>query len=510
MSDTDALPPDVQAELRRQITDELWRRGELSYKFHDTQQKIAAALQTAATRNQRLFYFLCSRRLGKTFTLLCLAFEQALKHPNSNILYLSPLASSAYEVFTDVLGHLMKDCPPSLGVEVKEHSREVRFKNGSHIRIKGVNNEQSDNLRGGAIHLIIMDECGQMDRLEYLVRSVAQPATLTTGGRIILATTPPETPGHDSVRLYLDLLALGATVKFTLLDAPESHLSYQQKYDALLSARESPEDIPKILAKEMMPRGTTALREYFCEFVTDANKAVVPEFREAKPHIVRHHPRPGLYDGYVAIDPGQVDKTALVFGIYDFKAGVISIEDEALLHRASTDDITRVLLDTEYALWGDQKPYLRIIDNDLKLINDLRQRHGIEAVSAYKPGSKSAFNLLRTMIVNRELVISPKCTQLIAHLESAVFNNQGTALARSGEGEERHHFDLIDALKYLVRSVNMNRNPYPPNWTGPRVDQWRSRRQLGKPGGVKAGQGRQLDLLGNSVVGRRLKGKLDK
>lgn len=501
------LPPEVQAEVRRQARIACWERGVVSYKFHETQHRIYDALKKS---KRRKFFLLCSRRLGKTFTLLCHAFEVALQKPNAQILYLAPLANMAAEIVTSGIRPILEDCPKHVRIEVKPHIKEIHFGNGSIIRLKGVNSEQADNLRGGAQDLVILDECGQMDNLEYVLSSVVLPMTMTTGGKIILATTPAVSPGHDSTAIYQDLADTNDAVKFTLLDAPEGHVSYGTKLEYLLEAKENAADIPDILAGKRLPKGTTALREYFCEFVTDANKAVVPEMREAEPHIVRKHTRPAIFDAYVGADLGFEDKTGLLFAVYDFRAGLISIEDEVLLHRASTNDIATAILDREWALWRDQKPYLRVVDaagdGGLRLVADMRERHGLEFQRAIKQDSLGGINLLRTMIGNRELVIDPKCKRLVEQLKNATWNNKATDFAHAGANSPDGHYDLLAAGKYLVRSVNRGRNPFPPGYRAPGMQpdgRWRSPRSRFWSGGV----GKQLDLLGDTPVGKKIKAK---
>jgi hypothetical protein len=501
--DLSKLPPKALEYLKQQVYAECWRRGELEYKLHSTQKRIRAAL-AASTR--RKFFLLCSRRLGKSFTLLCLALETAIKKPGARILYLAPLASAANEIVVDGLRPILADVPASLGLEVKEHAKEIRFANGSLIRLKGVNSEHADNLRGGAQDLVILDECGQMDRLEYVLGSIVMPMTMTTGGKIILATTPADTPDHDSTKIYQDLSDSGDAVKFTLMDAPEEHIPLKTKREYLLEAKEKREDLDAILAGKLEPQGTTALREYWCSFVTDANKAVIPEMREAARHIIKVQARDDLFDAYVSVDPGQTDKTGIVFCTYSFKQGVIIVEDEALLHRASTNDVARVVLDKEWQLWRNQKPYVRVVDDDLRMIGDLRELHGLSFVPATKPNATAAMNLLRTMIGNHEIIIDPKCVHLIEHLKNAIWNNRATSMARVGDGgEDSHHFDLVDALKYCVRAINRMRNPYPADYRpiGGVNGVWRSPKTRFRGESVSATQ--HVDLMGKGPVGNRLR-----
>ena len=439
----------------------LWTRGSLAYKLDETQRRIKEAFSRAT---ERKFFLLCSRRLGKSFTLVLEAFETALRKPYARVLYLAPTGKDAADIVTDIVdGHLLPDCPEAMQPSFDRQQRVYSFKNGSTIRFRGVNGEHAEGLRGGAADLVILDECGTMDDLAYVVSSVVMPMTLTTNGRILLATTPPRSPGHDSTTIYEDLASRNSAVKFTLLDNPRvpNHI----KAEFLREAGEKDEDCEGILSGVSKPKTTTALREYWCEFVTDAASAVLPEFTdEVEREVVKSGHRPPYFDAYVAMDPGFQDRTALLFGYWDFQRARFVIEDEALLHKASTLEIASALEKKERELWGSSTPYARVSDVDPRLITDLWERHRIQFRAAEKQDSLGAINLVRNMIQTRELEINPRCVHLIRQMHNAVWNNKATDFARAGQKSLDGHYDLVAALKYLCRSINRHRNPFPDGY----------------------------------------------
>ncbi len=464
--DINSLTPEQRESARRRVVHELWRRGALEYKYHETQLAIQRAIAKSGASGEREFFLLCSRRTGKTFMLLGRLFARLVTEPNVRLLYLAPFANDAANIATDQAITLLSDCPPELMPEWNNQAKEFRCpKTGGILRIKGVNNERADMLRGGAQHEIVLDECGSMDNLDYILQSVCFPMTLTTRGRVILATTPAVTPGHASTKIYERLAKANAAVKFTIQHSP--HLTPDDKVRALRTAGEDPERIPDILAGTAEPETTTAKREYFCEFVTDADSAVVPEFNfKAKQEIVKEWPRPEYYDAYTGADPGIRDGTGLLFAYWDFLNQKLVIEDEALLQhaQAGTDNIARVVKEKEQAQWGWIEPHLRVSDIDLRLITDLRQRHGLKFIPARKDDSQAQIAHLRDIVRSRELVINPRCVNLIRQLENAVFNSKGNDFLRGPVGDIDRHWDLVAALKYLNRHVDRKRNPYPDNY----------------------------------------------
>ncbi len=494
------IDPAVIDPALRQVASSLWRRGELGYKLDRTQKKIADALLASSRRK---FFLLCSRRLGKSYMLLSLAFGLAIRKPGARILFLAPTGKLAAEIATDLAVQLLADCPADLRPEYYAQSKEFHFKrSGSILRLKGVNGERASDLRGLAQDLIILDECGIMDSLESVVSSVCMPMTMTTGGQILLATTPPESPGHDSVAIYEDLAGAGAAVRFTLADSDTDRVSFETKCEFLCEAGEDPDHVADILRGTREAQTTTALREYFCQFVTDASKAVVPEFTSvAQREIVREHARPEFFDAFTGIDPGMEDRTGILYGYWDFLASKIVIEDESLLHRANTKVIADCVRGKELELWPGREPRTRVSDVDKRLISDLAQLHGIKFRAARKEDSLGAVNLMRNDVHSRTLVINPRCVHLIRQLRNATWNNAASDFARAGERSMDGHYDLLAALKYITRTIDRTRNPYPENYyaIGGRLGP-----AMGSQYSIKRRARNELGLYPNTPLGRKL------
>ena len=110
-------------------------------------------------------------------------------------------------------------------------------------------------------------------------------------------------------------------------------------------------------------------------------------------------------------------------------------------------------------LTGEERPpYLRVSDNNLIVINDLWQLHGLRFIATRKDDADAALNNMKIMLQNEKIIINPRCRTLITHLESAVWNKSKSSFERSADFG---HFDAIDSLKYMVRNVQQQKNPYP-------------------------------------------------
>lgn len=491
----DRNDPRAQAAFQAAVA-ELWSRGRLDYKFHDTQLLIDQAIDRG---HGRQFFLLCSRRLGKSFMLVTKCIALAIRKPGARILYLAPWAKDAADIANDLAAQILDDCPPKLKPTYNAQAKEFHFPNGSIIRLKGVNGEHARFLRGGAADLIVLDECGIMDNLKDVIQSVCLPMTITTGGRILLATTPASTPGHYSTDLYEALAGKRAAVKFTMRDAP--HIPDETKAEFLLESGETPDRVPLILAGKELPTGTTALREYFCEFVTDADSAVLPEFRRLKPQLVVTVEPPTYRDLYVSMDPGFKDRTGILFGYWDFLGARFVVEDELLLHHATTNEIAAAIREKELALWGGAEPHKRISDVDLRLIADLGRYHNLAFQKARKEDSLGAINLVRNMMQNLQVAIHPRCRNLVRQCENAIWNNKATDFARPEDSKsEDGHYDLVAALKYMLRMLSRNKNPFPDSHFAPGG-------ALGPPAGSfispKLARTRSTGLYADTPIGRK-------
>lgn len=437
---------------------ELWRRGSLFWKLDRTQKKIYKMME-----GKRRYFLLCSRRLGKSFMLTCMAFEYAIQHPDSYISYAAPTQKDATEIVGIIAKKILRDCPDDIAPVFDKTNKEFQFKNGSVVKFSGVNAEHHENLRGREAHVFICDEIANWSDLEYVLKSIINPMTATTKGRVLMASTPPRSPGHFMTKLAKQMSNDGKLATFTLPDA--QHIEYEEKIRILVEdCGEDPADAEDILAGLKEAKTTTALREYFCRLdVTDAETAVLPEFTAvAEKEICIDHPRPPYFDSYTSVDYGSVDNTGSLFGYYDFKEKKLVIEAESLIKRPGTDDIAKAVIDHERALWGGKAPLIRVFDGPLITITDFVTKHGLVFLPADRQDSQSAIDNLRSMIRRREIIINPACVGLRRQMRNATWNRKASDFERTAEDA---HFDLLAALKYMARKVVKNKNPY-PSWHG--------------------------------------------
>jgi uncharacterized protein with NRDE domain len=169
------------------------------------------------------------------------------------------------------------------------------------------------------------------------------------------------------------------------------------------------------------------------------------------------------------MDIGGSDLTVVLFAFYDFMGGRTVIQDELVFgRRMLTDELAYAINEKEKELWthpvsGEKTTnILRIADNNnIILLNDLSAKHQLTFIPTAKDNKMAALNNMRVHIKTGKVIIHPRCKVLISHLSGAIWNRSRTDFARSAD---KGHYDGVSALSYLIRNINLTKNPYPANY----------------------------------------------
>lgn len=447
------LPEEKKTISKKEAIEALWRKGVLHWKLDVNQMEM---YDFCRNTSHKTIVIGCSRQLGKSFYLTTLAIEECLRRPFCIVKFIAPKVKDIKRIISPLVREITADCPKDLKPHYVSQDHIFKFPNGSEIQLAGTDNGHAESIRGNKAHLCIIDEAGFCDDLDYIVNSILIPTTTTTGGKIVMASTPSKAPDHPFMNFLKHAESQNRFIKKTIYDNP----------------RLTEDDINMIA--EALPggkEGSDFKREYMVEMITSEDDAVVPEFtQELQDSVVKEYPKPTYYDAYVAMDIGTRDLTVVLFGFYDFLNSKLVIEDEIVLSgkKMLTDSLAMLIKIKEEELWKHEKtgqvktPALRIADNNnLILLNDLAVKHQITFLPTLKDNADAALNNMRMLLRSGRIIISPKCKTLIYHLKSAIWNKARSSYARSGDAG---HYDAIDSLKYLCRNVNLNKNPYPANY----------------------------------------------
>ena len=444
---------------KKEITDELWRRGELSWMMHDVQKEMYALYENAEPRSTQVW--LLSRQTGKSWCLGFIALSEAIRHPNSIIKLLTDTKLHIQSIFEPIFQEILQSCPKDIEPDYVSSKFTYYFPNGSQIQMAGTDAGHAEKLRGQKARVVLVDEAGFCNNLNYNVLSILMPTTTHTKGKMILASTPAEQPDHDFVGFIETAEEEGALTKKTLWDNP------------LLTEKEKHDIVKKF------PGGETNVqfrREYLCDIIRDETKTVIPEFDDDLiKEIVIETPKPPFYTPYVSMDLGFKDLTVCLFGYYDFKNDKIIIEDEIVKKGKDLklNKFAEEIMAKESVLWLNQHtlepifPEARVSDIDLIVIQEInRASYGqlnFQPVTK-EPGYKlPLINKIRVMLQSNKIFINPRCTTLVRHLKNARWKDSSTKDTFSRSPDDGH-YDAVDAMIYLIKSISYNKNPYPKNY----------------------------------------------
>lgn len=437
----------------------LWEMGELTWLLSDVQKTMKNNIFNDVTRTSVI---VCGRRTGKTWLLVTLALEQCLSKPNSIVKFLLPKQKDAKVVIQPLMREITETCPEHLRPEYSTQDKIYKFSNGSEIHLGG-SDLSAESLRGTRADLVLIDEAGFVNDLLYTIRSILSPTIRTTRGRMIMASTPSRDPQHEFVQHFMN---------------PYKASGRLQIYNIYQNPNFTPEIIQETI--DEYPRGVEDpdfRREYLCEVFVDEETTICPEFSANKKYIVFNDDNapemPDYRDFYVGMDIGRKDLTIALFGYYDFKEATLVILDELVMNgpTMTTDGLVEGIKAKEKVRFYSEKTkeecsaYLRVMDVDLGLQQDLKLLHGISFITSKKDNKEGAINEMRMWVARNRIKIHERCKHLIYHLEFGQWNDKRTDFKRMPDTPDKSvrggHVDGIPALYYLIRNVQTSKNPFP-------------------------------------------------
>lgn len=443
----------------------LWHMGNLQWKFTVTQRKIWDFYNSIGAKT---IVINCARRLGKTYLLALMAIEQCLNKERSIVKFLMPEVKMIRTNLRPIMQEIFVDAPKELQPTFSTQDSIYKFHNGSEIHLAGTDNGNYQKLRGGNADLCIVDEAGFCSDLAHIINFILIPTTTLTKGRIILSSTTPPNPDHEFIKIMEKASVDGTIIKKTIFDARDDDKETEDPRitDGVIG------DIIKSYATGEEDEAFKT--EYLCEVIYNSSDAVIPEFTKSiQATTICEWRRPAFCDRYVAMDIGFKDLTVVLFSYWDFENGVLVVEDEIVINgpEMTTRKLADLIIKREQLLWTDsltgefQKPYKRVSDNNLILINDLHRDYNLLFFATEKHNKDAYIGQLRNMVENCQIVINPRCKTLISHLKSATWDSKNAKSRDFRRSPDGGHYDAVAALMYMVRNIDKNKNPYPRGYT---------------------------------------------
>lgn len=440
-----------------EVYKELFKRGKLSFILYPHQRPIYNKIQevlTSVETTDNSHVLNISRQFGKSLTMFLVAVEFCMAKPYQTVVYIAPLKKQVVEIVTEntyrvVFGHATKDQLPTI------KDSELLFANGSRIRLAGTDNHNYESLRGGSAHLVILDEAGFMSNLLTGVIPTVLPMLKTTGGKIIYASTPPETLDHDYYEVLREHDESGNISTFTIHD--DRSLT-QRQLDTIISACKG--------------KNTTVFkREYLCMRVAETTQQVLPELTlemADKLRIDKKYKEDDLlqyWDKYIVADWGGKDFTAIIFAHYNYHTKKVIIEDQLNLTGStiSSSRIAQSIKQKTIELWPDLN-YRKNINywcdsNNVLIQNDMIITHGLPFLSTSKDRlAEQMVQKVRDWIWDERILFAPAAEFTLLSCMSGWWSKGKDKFATS---KIYGHFDHLAAMVYLIRNVNTNNDTLP-------------------------------------------------
>lgn len=479
-----------EALLSESMRHALWRIGDLSWLDHEGttpehraacralglmdgtapedwaprgQVQLDEAITAAFGRGARRFVGEIGRRWGKSHYLVRRAIKRCVEHmltgkTPARIPYAASTGKSLEEFIFPIARGIIATAPKDMRPELVDG--ELRFGDGGRIPFQGCDDKhKADNLRGAAAEEVIIDEAGFIPILPYVVDSVFKFQLGTTDGMMLLFSSPAETPAHYFVKLALNAETANTYFKATIYDGP------MLTPNALARLCDPDNGGPSTLA--LNEQEASWQREALARRVVDKVRAIVPEFALHQQNIVREVEMPAYYHAYVVGDLGYVDLTVILIAYWHFELAKIVVLDEIVLERSTSDIIQREVdrMEALYFAKGCVGRPKRVIDAQPMTRADMA-RAGEADDHVWVPPSKidkaGSVNALRLDVGLERYIIHPRCQTTILHLLGGIWNERRTDFERS---EGLGHFDGVDAMRYLSRTIGpaeRNLNPNPP------------------------------------------------
>lgn len=450
---------------------EIWSRGLLKELLWPQQKELYEFLDGLESD---FAVFNCPRRFGKSFTLLTYAVMMCILYPGFKVKYGAPTSVQADEIIHDTMPEVLINCPEELLPDFMASKKRYIFKHAddrpSEIKIVGLEAGYGKGLRGSKANLIIIDEAGFVNRLTYIIESIAQPLVdKMTYAKIFICSTPSEDASHNFFDWVDRAHAKGCYLKRTVYDdLIEGEESIKKKIErATLRDKEG-----NVLQEAH--DNPNFQREYLCERLSDPEALIFPEYLRVEKEIVFDlkptEYRPDYYEPMVVFDWGWKDFDGGLYGYVDFEKACLVIEAETWTNYTVASDLGKIIRGKTAELWPkikDVKDITFYADNDPKQIAEIRK----ETDLMFRPVDTQfdkypVISSMRSLMSGGRIKVHDRCEQLKYQLKNGMWQMTRTGVRKNDfiRNKKVGHCDLLMALLYMYKKAKFNSNPYPTDF----------------------------------------------
>jgi hypothetical protein len=408
-----------------------------------------------------------SRRAGKTHLLVATCLIEALRKPNTNIIYIGETLELTEQVIDATVNQIIDSC--RLRDRTGKRLNWRKLDNGSYILVRGLSSTKDpDQIRGHKAKVVVIDEFFHLksDLLEYIQREVLQPMQLDYADdyKFLCAGTPPSIKGQYGEYAWKHW------------EVPHFFWTYKDNpYPT------SVEDREKYIENVLRERGLDwtaayARREYGGEWIYDEDLLLYPEVHTYNPRefIPQFHIDMVL----LGIDYGVSDSDTLI-GIawdtagrrgYEFHADKfnrLDIKDRTISQleylRAQVKQVWRRALEF-FPNLSPRDANKRILwdadDNNQHLTDDFNINCRLEEAPELRLNIQNAHKTDKVMMFDKIRDLLRTASLLLIEGGKTARECEQTVLRRGPGGqvypeidEKVFHPDLLPAMRYALWNV---------------------------------------------------------
>lgn len=417
----------IQQPTRSEAIEQLWNLGNLAYKLRPEQRYFREQIYSST---YQLIVGKISRRWGKTFTLVTYAIEQAIQQ-KQHIRYGCAFLTDLEEFVLPAFEIILADCPEYLLPVFQKSKKRWMFKNGSTIKLVGLD-KNPNGLRGNAINIMIIDEASFVAKLKYIHNSIIIPATMKQKNiKLIFISTPPESPEHFFVELI------------NKAQVEEDAFFLELTIDDISDLE--PAEKERLLNAVGGPNSNTALREFYCQIIVEAGRAIAPAWNE---------------EIHVGIPEEKYIKH-INWQLFGDTGGV---RDFTVFHQMGWSHDLGLVLVWDEMWFGPHTPTSKIIDAVIDKWNFMPttldctgqlgidwSANGLPAATPVKDTFTSSLLTVNNSFYLNETLIHPRCKLLKQTLNNHMTNPKRTDFERM---ETTGHADAVMSYCYGLRGVD--------------------------------------------------------
>jgi hypothetical protein len=378
--------------------------------------------------------------MGKTFSLFIMALEFASKNKNWVIRFVMKEKSQAIEILEDIYTQLEPHISPEQMPIWKVSQSRFVFKNGSVIKISGVDSNHIEQNRGGRANIIILDEVASYpaEIYEYLIDSLLRPQLTTTKGFFVTATTPPNSPEHPYITREMQRLAqqnrlMTITIDDNSLISKEDKIKIENSY---VGGRDN----------------SNFQREYLGKLISNTDLRICPDFSGWN---ILDFDKTFTSDDIIVCDEGGQGKHLSACVRINISSGICYVKEFIVLPKLSYTaqiEMTKDVIGNVYPriVCGDMRATTRQEFKEQKLIVNYVEKDTDDIGNA---------TLINDFCFNRALIIHPSLRMAIGTLQNCTFNDKRTEIkATETYGHADGAICLAYGLKMMRKSTSVKKN----------------------------------------------------